>query len=170
MAFGLTPAGTITKENLKLSTRRLPVAATTNIAKGDVCEIDGSGNVIISPVDSVAGNFFVALAAADNSAGAAGDISVPLAVRGHFVTVVADDAINPGERVKLSATDNGTVVPFLETTDSEEKLVGVYWGKEGGIVVKSTTDADGYAETFTDDADFVPVAAADGDIVEIELK
>lgn len=170
MAFGLTPAGTITKENLKLSTRRLPVAASTNIAKGDVCEINASGDAIIAQVDSTAGNFFVALAAADNSAGAAGDISVPVAVGGHFVTVVADDAINPGERLKISETDNGTVVPFRIGTDAEDSLVGTYWGKEGGIVVKSTTDADGYAETFTDDADFVPVAAADGDIVEIELK
>ena len=38
MAFGLIPAGTITRETI-ISTRRIPVAASESISKGQVCEL-----------------------------------------------------------------------------------------------------------------------------------
>jgi len=38
MAFGLTPAGTITKEQTLHSIRRFPVNGTENIAKGNVLD------------------------------------------------------------------------------------------------------------------------------------
>lgn len=165
MAYGTTPAGTITKEQTLLSTRRLPVAASTNIVKGNVCSINATGFVVAATSSTAAGSpWFVALAAADNSSGADGAISVPLAAKGHFVTVVADGAINAGENVKASATA-GRVVAFVEGTDVEGLKVGQYIGKEGGIVSKSGSTP--YLESFTDSADFLPVAAASGNVIEV---
>lgn len=168
MAFGNSPAGTITKQFTGMvSTRRLPVAASTNISKGDVVVPNASGDLIVAS-DADEAPYYVAIEPADNTSGSAGDISAPLAVGGHFVTVVADGVINPGDKVKISATDAGEVVKFLPTTDAEVIAVGIYWGQEGGTIVKATSTP--FAETFTDDADFVPVASAQGDIIEIEIK
>ena len=62
MAFGTTPAGTITKEQTLLSIRRLPVANATTVTKGNVVELNGNGGVIVSPVgQTVKVNHFVAL-------------------------------------------------------------------------------------------------------------
>lgn len=170
MAFGLSPAGTITKQATGIvSTRRIGVADATNISKGSVVVVSATGFVQTAS-DADEGNFFVAIEPANNTSGSDGDISVPLAVGGHYVTVVADAEIFPGRRVKISATDAGEVVPVAEGTDAEELVVGTYWGKEGGIIAKSTTSADDFEESFTDDADFVPVAAAADDVIEIELK
>ena len=167
MAFGNSPAGTITKKLTGMvSTRRLPVAATTNISKGNVVVPDASGDLgIASSADT--GPYYVAIEPANNASGAAGDISAPLAVGGHYVTVVADGTINPGDKVKISATDAGEVVLWLPGTDSQKIAVGIYWGQEGGTISKSTSTP--FAETFTDDADFIPVQAVQDDIIEIEL-
>jgi len=167
MAYGTTPAGTITKEQTLLTTRRLPVAASTNVAKGNVCTINSSGDIVVATSSTSAGaTWFVALAAADNSSGAAGDITVPLAAKGHFVTVVADGAIKAGSPVKMSSTA-GRVVDFVEGTDAEGLKVGTYIGKEGGSISKSGSTP--YLESFTDSEVFIPVAAAAGNVIEVLL-
>lgn len=168
MAYGTTPAGTITKEQTLLSTRRLPVAATANIAKGNVCSINATGYVVVATNSTAADSpWFVALEAADNSAGADGAISVPLAAKGHFVTVVAAGAINAGEGVKMSSTA-GRVIAFVEGTDASGLKVGYYIGKEGGSIAKGGSSP--YLESFTDSADFTPVAAASGNVIEVLLN
>ena len=163
MAFGLIPAGTITRETI-ISTRRIPIAGTTTITKGNVCELSGgylanSGTGVTADV-----NHFVALETIDNSGGSAGDLSAPVAVSGHYVTVVADGVIRPGARVQVSATTAGQVITAAGDIDQQ---LGWYTGKEGGIIAKAGTTP--YQETFTDDSDFPPVACADGDVIEIYL-
>jgi hypothetical protein len=168
MAFGTTPAGTITKQATGItSTRRVGVNNGVNISKGNVLYLQTDGfTTIASNADD--GGFAVALEPANNTSGSDGDISVPIAVGGHYVTVIATGAISPGERVIIGATVGKVIA--ATTTSAESKIVGTYWGKEGGKVVKSTTSADAYKETFTDNADFVPVDAAANDVIEIQLK
>ena len=163
MAFGLIPAGTITRETI-ISTRRIPVAASESISKGQVCELV-SGYLKKSPVAATADvNHFVALEAVDNSSGSAGDLSAPVAVSGHYVTVVADGVIRPGARVQVSASTAGQVITAAGDIDQQ---IGWYTGKEGGTISKDSSTP--FQETFTDDSDFPPVACADGDIIEIYL-
>ena len=166
MAAQLTPAGTITREQTLLPTRRLPVAASTLITKGQVLEFDAGSDLITSPTTQTADTtHFVALETVDNSSGADGDLDVAVAVRGHFVTVVADGAIQPGEYVIVSGVTAGQVVQGgLISTGT---ACGIYWGKEGGVIAKG--GSGDFLETFTDTENFAQVAAADGDIVEIEL-
>lgn len=168
--FEKTPAGVITKEQTLLSTQRLPVANATNIAAGNLLTYAATeAGLIISPTTIVDGSsWFVALADADNTAGSEGDISCPVAVRGHFVTVIADGVIAPGQWVKQSGSTAGQVVAFVEGTDAEGKKVGIYWGKEGGnVTIDSVTP---FEEVFTDDENFMPVDSADGDVIEVELR
>ncbi len=168
MAFGLTAAGTITKEQTLHSIRRIGVAASTLITKGNVVEQDVGGDLIVSPTTQTAEiTHFVALETVDNSSGADGDLSCPVAVAGHFVTVVADGAIFPGSKVVISATTAGQVILYVVATHTIDQVVGIYWGKEGGVIAKGGSTP--FLEDFTDDADFDPVDAADGDVVEIEL-
>lgn len=167
MAYGTTGAGTITKEQTLHSIRRIPIATATTITKGNVCELNSSGYLIKSPTtqtDNV--QHFVALETVVN-AGANGATEAPCAVTGHFVTVVADGAIQPGEQVKVSGSTAGQVVEASHGTDDKNLIVGVYWGKEGGTVSKNGSTP--YLESFTDSADFVPVACADGDVIEVQL-
>lgn len=168
MAFGTTGAGTITKEQTLHSIRRLPIAAATTITKGNVCELNVNGELIVSPTtqtDNIP--HFVALETVDNSAGAANALYAPVAVKGHFVTVIADGAIEAGEQVKVSGSTAGQVVEATHGTDDKSLIVGIYWGKEGGTIAKAGSTP--YAESYTDGADFSPAAAADGDVIEIEL-
>lgn len=145
------------------------MAASTNITKGQVCELNATHFLITSPVTQTAEvAHFVALANADNSAGAAGDISAPVAVVGHYVTVTADGAINPGRRVVISAATAGQVIEYAATSHAIDQVVGMYVGKEGGKIAKSGSTP--FLESYTDNADFPPVAAADGDVVEILLQ
>ena len=167
MSLSKTPAGVITKEQTLLSTRRLPVAVATTLTKGQLCEINPTGYIIVSSSSSVNVQRFVALATVNNSAGTGGDLSVPLAVRGHFVTVVADEAINPGDWVKASSGTQGRVKRFVPGTDDNNLKVGIYWGKESGIISKAATTP--YLESFADTADFVPVVCAQTDVIEVEL-
>jgi len=168
MAFGTTAAGTITKEQTLLSIRRLPVAATINITKGNVLEQDAGGDLIVSPTSRTAEvNHYVALEAVDNSAGVDGALHVPVAVAGHFVTVVADGAIRPGAAVVISGTTAGQVIAYVAASHARNHVVGIYWGKEGGIVAKAAGSP--YLESFTDAADFSPADAADGDVIEVQL-
>jgi len=167
MAFGTTGAGTITKEQTLHSIRRLPMAASTTITKGNVVELNVNGEAIVSPTsqtDNVP--HYVALETVAN-AGAANAAYVPVAVKGHFVTVIADGAIEPGLQVKVSGSTAGQVVQASHTTDDKSLVVGIYWGKEGGAVSKAGTTP--FAETISDSADFEPANAADGDVIEIEL-
>jgi hypothetical protein len=166
--FGTTPAGTITKEQTLLSTTRLPVSASTFIHAGNVCELDAAtGFIIVAVHTHVNVEHFVALADADNSSGVSAAITVPLAVRGHYVTVIADNAIQAGDYVKVGSDDDGTVQRFIPGTDDNNLIVGLYTGKEGGKISKATTTP--YLESFTDQADFPPVAAAEGDVIEVRL-
>ena len=163
MAFGLIPAGTITRETI-ISTRRIPVAASETITKGQVCELVG-GYLKKSPTTATVDvNHFVALEAVDNSAGSAGDLTAPVAVSGHYVTVVADGAIQPGARVQVSGATAGQVITAAATIT---KQIGWYTGKEGGVIDEDSSTP--YQETFVDNGDFPPVACADGDIIEIYL-
>ena len=167
MAFGTTAAGTITKEQTLLSIRRLPVAASQNIAKGNVLEQDAGGDLVVSPVGRTAEvNHYVALEAVDNSSGADGALHVPVAVAGHFVTVVANGAIRPGAAVVIGTTA-GQVIAYVASSHAKNQVVGIYWGKEGGTVAKASGSP--YLESFTDAADFSPADAADGDVIEVQL-
>lgn len=172
MAFGITPAGTITKEQTLHSIRRFPVGNAENIAKGNVVDIDVDGNLVNSATDNTDLHVpsYVALEPVNNSGGADGDLACPVAVPGHFVTVTTSTPINPGDKVKRSATVVGRIAKWEPGTDNEDIHIGIYYGKEGGIITKSVTSADDFAEIFTDDADFVPVPATTDDIVEIELR
>jgi len=163
MAFGLIPAGTITRETI-ISTRRIPVKAATTITKGNVCELS-SGYLVHSPVAATIDvNHFVALETVDNSAGANGALTAPVAVNGHYVTVVADGVIRPGARVQVSGSTAGQVITAAATIT---KQIGWYTGKEGGVIDEDSSTP--YQETFVDSGDFPPVACADGDIIEIYL-
>lgn len=167
MAYGTTAAGTITKEQTLLSIRRLPIAAATTITKGNICELNVNGELIVSPTTQTTKvAHYVALKTVANS-GSANALSCPLAVKGHFVTVVADGTIEPGNQVKVSGATAGQVVLAVHGTDSKDLVVGIYWGKEGGTVAKGASTP--YLESLTDAADFTPATAADGDIIEIEL-
>lgn len=169
MAFGLTPAGTITKEQTRLSTKRLPVKTGINIAKGNVCFVDISGWVDIAATGTAYGSeWFVALEPANNTSGTNGAISVSLAQKGHFVTVVADGAIYPGTPIKISGSNAGLVVAFVPGTDAEGLKVGIYQGKEGGVIAKGGSTP--YLESYTDDEDFVPVVCAQNDVIEVLLR
>lgn len=167
--YGPTPAGTITKEQTLLSIRRLPVSGAANIVKGNVCTLkESEGNVVVAPTTQVAGSpWFVALENADNTSGTDGAISVPLAVKGHFVTVVADGTILPGDLVKC-ATTAGQVIAAVAGTDSTDLVVGRYTGKEGGFITKDSSTP--FAEARGAEADFLPQTASDGDVIEVELR
>lgn len=166
--YGATPAGTITKEQTLLSTARLPVAASTLITKGQVCVLNATGEVITAVISATSRTWYVALETVDNSAGAAGALTVPLAKRGHYVTVVADGAIQAGRGVKMSAATAGQVVEWVEGTDDTTLQVGIYHGQEGGKITKDSVTP--FLEARGAEADFVPFDAADGDIIEIELS
>jgi len=169
MTFGLTPAGTITKEQTRLSTKRLPVKTGVNIAKGDVCFVNTSGWVDQAATGTAAGSeWFVALEPANNTSGTNGAISVPLAQKGHFVTVTADAAIQPGTPIKISSSTVGRVIAFVTGTDAEGLKVGIYQGKEGGVIAKSGSTP--YLESYTDNEDFVPVVCAQNDVIEVLLR
>lgn len=166
MAFGLTGAGTITKEQTLLSIRRLSVKGSTTLTKGEVVVIeDANGDLITQTTTPHDGPHFVALETVDNSTGSANDLQCPVAAKGHYVTVIADGVIEPGEAVQGATSTAGQVIVW-DGSESDE-IVGVYTGKEGGIISKAATTP--FAETFADDADFKPVPCADGDVIEILL-
>lgn len=165
--YGTTPAGTITKEQTLLSIRRLPVEGATNIVKGNVCVTNASGNIIKATTGMTKRTFYVALESADNTVGTDGALSVPLAVPGHFVTVVADGTILPGQGVKCAATA-GQVIAWVEGTDTEDLRVGTYIGKEGGFITKDSVTP--FAEARGAEADFLPQTAGNDDVIEVELK
>lgn len=164
MAYGTTGAGTITKEQTLLSIRRFGVAASTTITKGQVVVFDAGGDLITATTTPAVGPHYVALETVVNS-GADDAVQCPVAVQGHYVTVIADGTITPGDHVQQATSTAGHVITWAGSTHAE--IVGTYMGKEGGIVAKDTDTP--YAETFTDGADFKPVDAADGDVIEILL-
>ena len=163
MAFGTTGAGTITKEQTLLSIRRIGVAASTTITKGEVLIGDAGGDLITQTTTPADGPHFVALETVDNSSGADGDLSCPIAIQGHYVTVIADGTITPGSYVQGATGTAGQVIIWAGINTDE--IVGTYYGKEGGSISKAGSTP--YAETFTDGADFDPTDAGDGDVIEI---
>jgi len=170
MAFGTTPAGTLTKQATGIvSTRRFGVGDSENISKGNVLDINAAGFLIVAATDNVSDNVpaYVALEPANNSSGSDGDISCPVATPGHFVTVVAGGVIHPGDKVQRDTATAGRVIEFEPGTDDDSLAIGRYMGKEGGTIAKATSTP--FAETFTDDADFVPVNSTATDVVEIQL-
>lgn len=172
--YTVTPAGTITKEQTLLSIRRVPVAGAASIVKGNLCKLDNQGYLVQAIQSSgtpghpaaTGVEYFVALESADNTSGTDAAITCPCAVRGHFVTVVSGGTIQPGQVVKPYTTA-GQVTAFVQGTDPEGFRAGIYWGKEGGVISKSASTP--YLESFTDNADFPPVACASADIVEIQI-
>jgi hypothetical protein len=167
MAFGTTPAGTITKEQTLLSIRRLPIANATTVSKGQVLEINVAGDLIVSPVARTAEvPHYVALETVAN-AGAAGALTAPVAVAGHFVTIVADGVIRPGNHVVISGATAGRVIAYTAAAHAVDQRVAIYWGKEGGTIAKAAGAP--YLESFTDNADFPPTDAAAGDVIEVQL-
>lgn len=165
MAFGTTGAGTITKEQTLLSIRRLPVAASTLITKGQVLVADAGGDLITATTTPAQGPHYVALETVDNSSGADGDLFCPVAVAGHYVTVIAGGVIRPGDYVQQSTTTAGQVI--ADAGGAEGLRVGIYFGKEGGTIAKAVGTP--FLESFTDGADFSPVDAGSGDVIEILL-
>ena len=167
MAFGTTPAGTITKEQTLLSIRRLPIANATTVSKGQVLEINVAGDLIVSPVARTAEvPHYVALETVAN-AGSAGALTAPVAVAGHFVTIVADGVIRPGNHVVISGATAGRVIAYTAAAHAVDQRVAIYWGKEGGTIAKA--GGAPYLESFTDNADFPPSDAAAGDVIEVQL-
>ena len=165
MAFGTTGAGTITKEQTLLSIRRIGVAASTTITKGEVVIQDAGGDLITQTTTPAQGPHYVALETVDNSSGADNDLQCPIAIAGHYVTVIADGTIEPGDYVQGATGTAGQVI--TDAGGAEGLRVGIYFGKEGGIITKAGTTP--FAETFADAADFNPATASDGDVVEILL-
>lgn len=166
MAYGSMPAGQTTRSNPKVD--YYPVDASTKITKGDVCHVNSSGYFQTATSSSYNGNApFVCVVTADNTSGAAGAIAVAVVGEGQFVTVKTDSALNPGDSVKVSASNDGRVTAFVAGTDAIELKVGVFTRKEGGIITKNSTTP--YTEQFTDAGDYNVGAAASGDIVEIWL-
>lgn len=165
MAYGTTGAGTITKEQTLLSIRRLAAGATQNIVKGNVVvfnETDGDVDIATGVSE---GQHFVALESVDNGAGASGDLYVPVAVPGHYVTVVTAGPLKPGQKVVPTAA--GEVTAYVNITHAPGDEIGIYLGKEGGTIAKAGTTP--FDESFTDGADFQPVDAVANDVVEILL-
>lgn len=165
MAFGLTGAGTITKEQTLLSIRRIGVADSTLITKGEVVNQDAGGDLITSTTTPVQGPHYVALETVDNSTGADGDLQCAVAVAGHYVTVISGGVIRPGDYVQESTTTAGEVI--TDAGGAEGLRVGIYFGKEGGTIAKAATTP--FLEDFTDGADFIAADAADEDVIEILL-
>lgn len=165
MAYGTTGAGTITKEQTLLSIRRIGVAAATTITKGEVVVQDAGGDLITATTTPGTGPHYVALETVDNSSGADDDLQCPVAIAGHYVTVIADGAISPGDYVQQATGTAGQVITWDGATVGQQ--VGIYFGKEGGIYAKGGTSP--YVETLSNDADFTPTNAADGDVIEVLL-
>lgn len=165
MAYGTTGAGTITKEQTLLSIRRIGVAAGAVITKGQVVVPDAGGDLVVASTTPQQGPFYVALETVDNTSGADNDLQCPVAVNGHYVTVIANGDITPGDAVQQSTTTAGQVITWAGVVEGQK--VGIYFGKEGGIVSKSGTTP--FLESYTDGADFNPTDAANGDVIEILL-
>jgi hypothetical protein len=167
MAFGTTGAGTLTKEQTLISIRRFPVAANGNITKGNVVVFaEGTGDVDVATAVGE-GAHFVALESVDNTGGSSGDLYVPCAIPGHYVTVVvaAAQTLVPGQKVIPAAA--GAVAQYVNATHVPGDEIGIYLGKEGGSISKAAGTP--FDESFTDGADFEPVNAGAADVVEILL-
>jgi hypothetical protein len=167
--FTLIPAGVITKEQTLLPPVRLPLSRGLKVTQGQVCVLDTSTGFIIvmstiQPVDAAP---YVALATVDNTGNASGFLTAPFAKRGHFVTVTADNAIQGGDKIKGSTTTAGDVMRFIPGTDNNNLAIGVYRAIEGGQVSKSATSP--YLESFTDTENFPTAAAANTNVIEVEL-
>ena len=168
MAFGTTGAGTITKESTLISIRRLPIAGSTTITKGEVVNPDTGGELVTTTTGQVLEvPHYVALETVNNSSGADGDLFCPVAVPGHYVTVIASGVISPGERVVASDGTAGEVQAYIAGDDTIDMVIGTYFGKEGGTIAKASGTP--FLEDFTDDADFTPADSADNDVIEILL-
>lgn len=142
----------------------MPLAAES-IAKGRVCYTSDAGFITIAVAGSSAKRpHFVTIKAVDNSGGSAGDLYVPIVGQGQQVTVQTKSILQPGDAVKVAATD-GMVTLFVVGTDDENLKIGTYIGKEPGLYAKDGSAP--YAEGYTND--YTSVDAAVDDIVIIEL-
>lgn len=143
-----------------------PVAASTTIAKGDVI-LESAGFMVIATVAlAVKRHVWVAIEIADNSTGGNGDIGVLCVGAGQRVTVQTTSILNPGEGIKVSATD-GKVQGIDEALDDVNLRVGFYIGIEPGVYFKDTVAP--FAEGYTTDSD-PEVEAVANDIVVVELE
>ena len=138
-----------------------------NLVKGRVVITNDAGFIILATV-ALSGkrDHFVNIAAVDNSSGAAGDLGVLVVGSGQRVTVQTKTILEPGDPVKVSATD-GMVDLFAVATDDNNLKIGTYIGIEPGVYSKDI--ATPFAERYTTDARPEVNAAVD-DIVVIELR
>lgn len=141
--------------------------AVENLVKGRVCITNDAGFITIATVAlSAKRDHFVNIAAVDNSGGSAGDLPVGVVGSGQRVTVQTKTILEPGDSVKVSATD-GMVDLFVVGTDDNNLKIGTYIGIEPGVYSKDS--ADPFAEGYTTNAKPEVNAAVD-DIVVIELR
>ncbi len=171
MAAQLTQAGTITREQTFLPIRRFDVAANTTVVKGNALYINASGQVALPTTSGTADAYrvkVVALGSADNGNGDnGGELDVPCAVRGHFVTVVAGGVIRSGQKIQLEtdATANlGKVVAAAAGDADAADAFGIYWAKESGTIGGSDE-----LEQFVDTENWDQGPTADNDIIEVQL-
>jgi len=143
-----------------------PLAAE-NLVKGRVCVTNDAGFITIATV-ALSGkrDHFVSIKAVDNSGGSAGDKAVLVVGSGQRVTVQTKSILEPGDPVKVSATD-GMVTLFVVGTDDNNLKIGTYIGKEPGVYSKDSGSL--FAERFSTDS-HPEVNAAVDDIVVVELR
>lgn len=163
MGYGTRAAGTTTRPNPTVE--YLPLAVE-NLAKGRVCVTNDAGYITIATnANSAKRPKFVSIEAVDNSGGSAGDLAIGVVGEGQYVTVETTGALSPGDPVKVDAAENGKVTLFDVSSDDINLKVGTFLRKEGGTIAKNSTTP--FTEEFTDNGDYSPGNAADGDIVEI---
>ena len=137
---------------------------TVAIPKGDVVITNDAGQIITATVAlSGSRQHFVAIRALTDTSG---DVKTDIVGPGQRVTVETSSILEPGDGVKVSATD-GQVQLFVVASDDIDLRIGTYIGVEPGVYSKDS--ATPFAEGFSTDSG-PEVNAAAGQIVAIELR
>lgn len=141
--------------------------AVENLVKGRLVVTNDAGFVTIATAAlSAKRDHFVSIQAIDNSGGSAGDLAVLVVGSGQRVTVQTKSILEPGDPLKISAT-NGMVTLFVVGSDDNNLKVGTYIGIEPGVYSKDSGGV--FAERYTTDARPEVNAAVD-DIVVMEIR
>lgn len=133
--MALTSNKPIQFRNLAVSTYdSLPVAASTTIYQSALIGMDASGNVVHASDSASLTGVGVALAYADNSTGAAGDVSVKVYTAGEFalqttgsVAYGAPVYVNSDEKVAGSGSLAANGVAIGHAMEPHETLSGYRW-------------------------------------------
>lgn len=105
--MGISNVASVAQKGLALPIL-LPVAASTNIACGDLVMFDAAGNVALSADTSGAKFLGVAATDADNSSGVAGAVSVSVEVGGVSLVTTSSAALtNNGSTIYCDASQAG---------------------------------------------------------------